>query len=72
MYDKKQEAQFRKVCVNWLTRIAKVSRFILYGRERCVLNDLCSVQEDPNSKLPRLAASLLMSPGGKSYRALYN
>ena len=25
MYDKKQEAQFRKACANWLTRIAKVS-----------------------------------------------
>ena len=25
MYDKKQEAQFRKVCANWLTKIAKVS-----------------------------------------------
>ena len=25
VYDKKQEAQFRKACANWLTRIAKVS-----------------------------------------------
>ncbi|CAI8048315.1 HAUS augmin-like complex subunit 6, partial [Geodia barretti] len=49
VYDKKQEAQFRKVCSNWMTRISK---------------------EDPESKIPRLSASLLMSPGGERFEQL--